>query len=81
MNLVKKIPVAWLLFKTGRFGACLRGGGGPQVGEEKPLRWSNPRVHIISHFNLITFACWGNPPLLTSPTWGPPPLCKEALNP
>ena len=31
--------------------------GDPQVGEVTPLgRWSgNPPVHIISHFNLITF--------------------------
>ena len=27
-----------------------------------PLRWGNPPVHIISHFNLITFTCrWGDP--------------------
>ena len=36
--------------------ACLHGGGGPQVGElGNPLRWGNPFVHTISHFNLITF--------------------------
>ena len=40
--------------------ACLHGGGGPQVGEVTRFnRWGNPLgnppVHIISHFNLITF--------------------------
>ena len=33
--------------------ACLQGGGGPQVGEV--TRLGNPPVHIISHFNWITF--------------------------
>ena len=35
--------------------ACLRGGGGPQVGEVTPLRWGNPPVHIMSHICLIAF--------------------------
>ena len=42
--------------------ACLRGSGGPQVGEItsfNPLWWGNPPVHIIYHFNLITFTWWG----------------------
>ena len=35
---------------------CLHGGGGPQVVEVNRLfRWGNPSVHIVSHFNLITF--------------------------
>ena len=41
--------------------ACLRGSGGPQVGKItsfNPLWWGNPPVHIIYHFNLITFT-WG----------------------
>ena len=41
--------------------ACLRGSGGPQVGEItsfNPLWWGNSPVHIIYHFNLITFT-WG----------------------
>ena len=36
--------------------ACLPGGGGPQAGEVTRLSGvGNPPVHIISHFNLITF--------------------------
>ena len=34
--------------------ACLHGGGGPQVGEVTRFG-GYPPVHIISHFNLITF--------------------------
>ena len=34
--------------------ACLHGGGGPQLGEVPALVGNLP-VHIISHFNLITF--------------------------
>ena len=37
------------------FRACLHGDGGPQVGEVPRFMWSNPHVHIISRFNLITF--------------------------
>ena len=48
MNLVKKkIPLARLLFKKGRFGACLRGGGGPQVGEVNRL--GGVTRHMLPH--------------------------------
>ena len=39
----------------GPIRACLHGGKGPQVGEVTRLDGGNPPVHIISHFNLITF--------------------------
>ena len=36
--------------------ACLHGDGEPQAGEVTRLGGvGNPPVHIISHFNLITF--------------------------
>ena len=43
-----------------------------------PLRWGNPPVHIIFHFNLLHDR-WGDPPHATSPIRGPPPPCKQAL--
>ena len=63
--------------------ACLHGGGGPQVGEVTRFGGvTHPAVHIISHFNFITFLydSWGDPPQVISPTWGPPPPCKQALS-
>ena len=60
--------INWGLF-TWRWGTPGRWGN--------PLRWGNPPVHIISHFNSITFT-WGNLPHVTSPTWGPLPSCKQA---
>ena len=40
--------------------ACLHRVGGPQGPGTwgNPLRWGNPPVHIISHFNVITFTCY-----------------------
>ena len=38
--------------------ACLHGGGVPQIGEVTRLGGvTRPPVHIISHFNVITFTC------------------------
>ena len=61
---MKRDVCAKLLFSIANLRACLRGGGAwgtPLRGTPgrwgNPLRWGNPPVHIISHFNLITFAC------------------------
>ena len=38
---------------------CVCVGGGAGWYGNGPLSWGNPRVHIISHFNLITFTSVG----------------------
>ena len=47
-----KQVVKWTIFVLGIF--TWRWGTQDRWGN--PLRWGNPPIHIISHFNLITFA-------------------------
>ena len=42
-------------FAASRLETVLHGGRVPHERWGNPLRWGNPSVHIISHFNLITF--------------------------
>ena len=54
--------------------ACLREGGGPQVGEV--TRGGLP--HLTCKRDHIKMRdCMDR--WVTSPTWGPPPPCKQAL--
>ena len=55
--------------------ACLRGGGGPQIGEV--TRGRSP--HLSCKGDQIKMRDYMNR-RVTSPTWGPPPPCRQALS-